>query len=313
MAADTFNDAWTKARLYLPAVPPMLVRDFCQDAYTRACSYRDWGFLRGEGTLSFLAARSISVGVIQGSTAVTSAALFVATDLGRQFRVGTSPVYTVVAYTDTSNITLDRAYAASTDAAATAQILDLYVTTPVDFSHFIIIADPYYQRPIPFWISQDQIGLADPARTVTDTLRYLCSFRPSVLPSTLGQMQYEAWPAPTSARQYPYLYQKQAGKLTETSVLTGVFANRADLLKLGAQMCAAEWPGSNDLKNPYFNPQLAVNLTKQWEYELNKLSLADDDQYPQDLQQVHWDRYVTGPVAPGSWLRQTDATLDDYL
>ncbi len=313
--ADTFEDSWRRARLHFPGVPALLVRDWVQDAYTRACEYRGggWSFLRKSGFLTTLASRSLLVTLTQGSATVTSVGLFVATDAGRQLRLGSDPVYTIASFTDVNTITLDQPYAA-TGGADTATILDAYFTTPTDFKRFLIIGDPYQQRIIPFWFNQDALGVSDPNRLVSDNGPLgLIAHGPSTAVATLGQMQYEYWPYPTSARQYPYLYYRQAERLADASTFPGVFANRSDLFKLGAQLQAAEWPGTADQKNPYYNLALADRLEKKWNYELQLLSLADDNQAPEDLLQADWAARYGGLYTPDSYLRRSDATVLDYI
>lgn len=315
MAAQTFEEAWRLARNHFPGVPPLLVRDWVQDAYTRFCEYRGggWAFLRKEASINILASRSLSITFTQGSTAITSAALFVASDAGRQLKVSTYPIYTIASVTDASNAVLDQSYA-DTGGALTATILDAYMTCPADFKRFVVIVDKYNQRILPFWISQDEQDLSDPARTNSDSgPRYLIAQGFSTATATLGQVRYEFAPYPTSARQYPFLYYRQAERFSETSSLPGVLSNRADLLKLGAQLAASEWPGTLEQKNPYYNLQLAQRFETKWEFDVQQLSLADDNQYPEDLMAVHWARRYFPLAATTNYLRMTDATLADYV
>jgi hypothetical protein len=311
--ADLFEDAWRRAKIQLPAVDAMLVRDWAQDAYNDACTRRAWGWLRKESAISTLASRSVTAGVTQASATVTSTAEFVATDVGRQLRIGSYPFYTIIIFTDASTVILDRAYAGSTDAAATAQILDALVVMPADFSRFLVIADTYNQRPILFGASQDEVGIADPARTNSDYgPRFMVAATFSPVTATLGQVRYECWPLPTAARQFPFLYVRKAERLADTSSLPGVFSNRSDLLKLGCLMNAAGWPGTVDQKNPYYGLEHFDRLQKQWEFQLQKLQLEDDNQYPEDLIAVDWAREYYGLARNTRTLRMTDATVADY-
>lgn len=313
--AQTFENLWRRARNLFPGVPALVVREWGQDAFVDACGRSRWGFLRAEAFLTTLAARNVTVTVTQGSATVTSAAGFVATDQGRQFRIGTYPVYTIRTYTDPNTIVLDRTYQAADGVSVTAQILNAYALLPADFGSFVIVYNPYEQRVIPFSLNQDQLGVADPARTISDSgPRYLVAYKPSGETSTLGQVQYEYHPYPTAARQYPYLYLKEGYRLADTDLLPGVFANRTDVLLLGVQVKAAQWPGSKDQPNPYFNLGLADRLEQQWEKQLQGLWLADDDQYPDQLTQIDWASLIQhGIVHNTSWLRQTDADVSAYL
>ena len=239
--------------------------------------------------------------------------MFTASDAGRQIRVATYPVYTIASVTNASAVVLDMPYA-DVGGALVSTIFNAYFTCPSDFKRFIVIADPYYQRVLPFWFSEDDLALADPARRVSDSgARYLIAQGYSTATATLGQVRYEYWPFPMSERHYPYLYYRQAERLADQSTFPGVFGNRSDFFKLGAQMMAAEYPGTTDLKNPYYNLTLAQRLTARWETELQRLSLADDNQYPEDLMAVNWARRYGVLASTTSLLRQTDATVNDYV
>jgi hypothetical protein len=312
--AQTFENLWRQARNLFPGVPPFVVREWAQDAYERACSQHGWGFLRAEAYLTTLASRSVEVGVTQGSATVTSAGLFTSTDQGRQFRIGTYPVYTIRTFTDASTIVLDRTYQADTDAAATASILDAYALMPADFGRFLLIWNPYEQRTIEWSFNQDRFALADPARSISDTgPRFVVAFTPSGETSTLGRLRYEYHPYPTAARQYPYLYLRAPERLADSQVLPGLFQFNTRVLKKGVELSAAEWPGTTDLPNPYFNLSLADRLKQEWEKDLQILTLRDDDQYPEQLAQVDWARLLVGGLTHNSsWLRQTDASVADY-
>jgi len=100
---------------------------------------------------------------------VTSAGLFVAADAGRQFRVGSSPYYTIQTFTNANTIVLDRVYGETTSAVAVAEIFDGYATMPTDFASFRLIPDPYNQRRLAFWITEDQLNLLDPTYQAGDT------------------------------------------------------------------------------------------------------------------------------------------------
>lgn len=313
--AENFEDVWRRARALFPAVPALVARDFCQDAYTRLCEYRGggWSFLRKEASIDILAARTLSVTFTQGSTAITSAALFVASDAGRQIKVSTYPVYTIASVTDASTAVLDRAYS-DVDGAATATILNAYFVCPADFRRFLVIYDPYYQRILPYWSTTDDLALTDPARTFSDSgPRFLVPQAYSTATATLGQTRYEFQPYPTSARHYPYLYYRAAERFADSTVLPGVLANRSDLLKLGAQVMAAQWPGTADLKNPYYSLSLARDLGKQWDLLVQQASNDDDSQYGEDLMLESWVRRYGGLAPTTQLLRATDATVYDYI
>lgn len=302
-------------RLHVPSAPVFLVREWVNEAWKGACAARRWSFLRGETTLSLAAQRAITAcTVTQGSATVTSAGLFLATDAGRQFYLTGTRIYTVVSVTPPNSLTLDRTYTEPDDSDTAATIGDVYATLPADFASFRVIADPYTQRRLAYWITEDQLNVLDPARTVSDSgPRVLAAKHPSVYPSTLGRVQYEYWPRPTAVRSYPVRYNTQASVLTDTSTLTGVLADAAEVLICGALARAAEWPGTPDLKNPYFNLALADRKQREFAGLVQQLSLRDDDQAPDDLASVRWDRWPLTELAfNDTALRASDAAGGDF-
>ena len=311
--AEDYGTAWRTVRLYVPAAPTFLVREWVNTAWKQLARARHWGFLRGELRLTIQPSRALaSVTVTNGSAIVTSAGLFGNADAGRQFLVGTFPLYTVVSVQNANQITLDQPYGETTGTPA-AQILDGYFTAPTDFESFRLIADPYNERRLAFWISEDQINILDPTRQASDTgPRCLAQVPPSTYPATLGQPRYEYWPRPTAARSYPAFYNKQAAKLTDSSAFSGVLADGADVIVDGALAQAALWPGTTDRSNPYFNPALAREKKTAFLEGIQRLSLRDDDQHPDDLATVHWERWPLADLAYNDQaLRATDATVAD--
>lgn len=314
ITADCFGDIWRMVKLHAPGAPFGLVRDWTDAAYKTLCQRRPWGFTRVEYHLTTLAQRSLTVTFTLGSKTITSTAGFVvATDPGRQIRVGTYPVYTIDTVTDTSTATLDLAWS-GTPGAQTAQILNAYVTLPDDFGAFELVTDPSNQRLIGWWYTQEDLGRLDPVRTSSDANpRALISRKLSACTSTLGQVVYEWWPYPTTAKAYPCFYRQRGLSPADTTRLQGVLAQRGDIIQTGALAACAMWPGTAEQKNPYFNLQTARMLKDDFDRECAKLELRDDDQDQQTwvAQPYHhwamWDLY--GDTAS---LRSSAATTSDY-
>lgn len=314
--AQSYSEVVRTVRLYASTAPLFLVREWINDAYKDLTRSRNWSFLRGEMALTIAAARALAaVTVTLGSTTVTSAGLFVAADAGRQFAVGTYPLYTVQSVPDANTIILDRAYAGDTGAPTTAKIFDGYAVMPADFGSFRVIADTYNRRRLAFWIHEDELNLVDPARDCSDSgPRVLVAASPSTFTATAGRIRYEYWPQPTSARYYPALYNKQADALSEVDTFTGVLADGGDVLVTGALAKAAEWPGTPDVRNPYFNANLAVAKRGEFLDKVQKLALKDDAHYGDDLIPVDWASMPLSTLAyDATGLRATDATLADYF
>lgn len=311
---QTFGDTWRGVRLNVPDAPAMLCRQWTQDAWNDLAQRYGWGFLVNAGQITFLASRSLAVTVAQGSAVVTSAGLFVATDAGRTFSVGTYPLYQIQSVDSVNQITLALPFYGTGAGAVTGYIQDAYTTMPEDFGRFVVIVDPINQRFIPWWATQEEIDLLDPTRTSVESVpRMLGAAQASQLPQTLGQMQYELWPKPSAAGALQYYIVKTPTALADASYFPGVLRNRTDILRTGAQAKCARWPGTADRKNPYFNLALATQLQNEFDKQILRLDLRDDDQFQQSWSTIPWNRWSAWAWAYDTRLLQaSDATIADY-
>lgn len=314
MPGTSFGDVWRRVRLHASAAPFALVRGWTQDAYNAVHDRRPWVWSTKETRLSILSARSITVATLQGSTLLQSAAAFVASDAGRQFRVGSYPLYTIISVEDTSNCTLDQPYAAAS-GSQTGQILSAYQTLPEDFGAFLLVIDPTVQRQLAWWYTQEQLAMIDPTRISSGTpQRALVATTDSPAIATLGQARSEWWPYPLSATQYPAWYRTRPSDLQDTDLLKGVLATRTDVLEKGALARCAQWPGTAEVKNPYFNPSLAKQLADEFDRECAKLELRDDDQAQQSWVALPYHQWPAwGLSGTTEQLRASDATVADYF
>lgn len=161
----TFGQAWNQAWLDVPDAGPLQVRQWTQNGYKGICDARQWSWRIVRSAFLLEASREPVVTVTRGSATVTSAAGFIAGDQGRQFRVGTYPVYNIVTYTDPSTILLDRPYEGATAVGTDAEILSAYVTAPANLEAIQIVVDLVNQVRIGHWYTQEQLSLLDPTRT----------------------------------------------------------------------------------------------------------------------------------------------------
>jgi len=311
----TFGECWRLVRLSIPSATPFLVQSWVQDTYRQLSDRRPWNYLTIQGELAYQAQRTLTCTPVNGSTTVTSAAQFLAADAGRQFRVGTYPIYTILSVDVTLSIAeLSLPYYGMTTGAVTATILDAYGTLPATFEKFSIVTDPINQRLVPWWASQEELALLDPTRQASDsTPRLLIASSPSVYVPTLGQINYEYWPKPSAAGALQYYGINRPVLTGDDTVLPGLLGDRPDILRTGALAKAAAWPGTQDLKNPYFNLNLAMQLQAQFEALALQLDLRDDDIGQQSWSVIPWQRWSTWNWAyDTTLLRMTDATIGNY-
>ena len=308
----TFGDVWRRVRLETGA-PFGLCRTWAQEAYEVLAERRPWVWQMRETRLSIAAARSLTVTFTQDARTITSAAGFQASDAGRQIRVGTYPFYTITVVQDASNAVIDLPYAGVSGAAA-AQILSAFQIMPADFGAFLLVIDQTALRQVAWWFTQEELARYDPTRAVAgDPQRALLATTPSPAPTTLGQMRYEWWPTPVSARVYPAWYRARPAQLGDDDLLQGVLGDRGLILKTGALAACARWPGTVDAKNPHFNLALARDLADRFDRECAALELRDDDQAQQSWVALPYHRWPAwGLGGDTTVLRASDATLADY-
>lgn len=314
MAAKTFGDVWRRVALQVPGAPVSLVQEWVQSSYNTLLGNGHWAWLRATTVLTTQAQRTLAlVNFTQGLQAITSAALFLPTDVGRQIRIPNETIYTINTVVDPSNATLTIPFA-EPDTAASARIQDYYLAMPEDFRSVYSITDMDLQRPIAWWISRDRLDLFDPARISSNNkLRVLASYELSLVTSQLGRVLYEGWPPATSVGQYQMMYFKRTDTLTDDSPFQGVLSTYTDALIEGALSWASRWPGTTDKKNPYFNLALAKQHQDRFDAERQTLKVMDDDQYLMMMEQINLSKFGLAALAADTTLmRESDATLADY-
>jgi len=312
--AATFESVWRKVALQASAVPPLLVRSYVQDAFQEACQGRRWSFLRRETKLTTQASRAVTAVATLGSTALTGGA-FVAGDLDRQIRTTNSGVpYTIVAVDPGfTAVTLDQAYRGAT-GSTDFTILDAFLYMPADFDGCRTLGNLQYQRPMPWWITTEQLDTWDPNRIWGTSLARCIAAKGvwQVGTTYLGRQVYEWWPYPSGGGIYDFSYYATADP-ADTDLLQGQLALRSHVLEVGALAACALYPGTAEKKNPYFNTALAQTLEKKWQEGLQELSVRDEDTSPaEEFNRTDW-RWLWGGLPMDSHgLRSTDASVEDY-
>lgn len=315
MPAQTFYDLKMAMGLSVPNASIFLIERWVKNAFRELADRRQWSWQLIQGQIVWQDARDLTAVVTTfGSTTVTSTGSFLAADAGRNFRVGTYPIYTITTFTDANTITLDRPYEGLTDGSGDAQILDAYATLPANFENFLMVLDPVNQRLIPWWASWEEMSLLDPVRAAAASVpRLLGSAIPSTYQATLGRSVYEYYPKPTAHGALQYYAKALPISLADTDPIPGSLSARVDVLETHVLMQAARWPGTTDLKNPYFNLALARDLRVEFERGANQLDIRDDDLYQQSFDKLPWQRWGTLAWAYDTRLLQaTDSTLTDY-
>jgi hypothetical protein len=113
-----------------------------------------------------------------------------------------------------------------------------------------------------------------------------------------GVPRYELWPRPIlTPYVYPFLYAKKLPDLTDSNpVLPEFVARRGDILLEMALDRASRWPGTETMRNPYYDLNLARDHAAKSENLIYELERKDDDTAAFDMS------YKTVPYYPAPWL-----------
>lgn len=124
---------------------------------------------------------------------------------------------------------------------------------------------------------------------------------------TTGVPRYELWPRPVAnPRVYPFTYIAKLPDLSDSlPTLPDFIARRGDVL---LEMCleqAAMWPGTETMRNPYYDLALANRHNARSEMMINELEMKDDNTATADLVYTNMD-WAPAPWLDGSY-QQTHA------
>jgi hypothetical protein len=313
--ADTAGKVARLIQLHVPTAPYFLVMFWLDQVYKDACShFASWSWLRAQSQIITNVAKTGTCNVTFGSTLVNDLTMGVAaTDVNRQFRVGSSsPIYTILSVDTTvspANFTLDQVYGAPTASATAATIGDFYITMPTDFARFIDVLDPLNNWRLRYWITEEELNSWDSQRSATGTPRVLASRILATTAAQAGQVQYELWPYQLNQYVYPMYYVRQPENLTDSTVFLGPLAQNGAVLLTGVLARCAAWPGLDGKKNPYYNLALAIAKEKEYQHELGQLENRDQEIYPSDWEAVSWINRASWAPLDAKFMMSHDSGL----
>lgn len=273
--ADTFSDLWRALRLHVPQLPAPLAQRLINDRYRRALERRPWSSLRKEFGIQVSASKETgTIAATRGQAVVVGTGTsFAATDLGRQIQIGGVGIpYTITEVASATSLTLDRVFAAPTNATATYKIIDAYITPPADFMRWLVVMDHVRGWRLHTWVTQDQLAMADPQRTSAGQPWVVADRR-----RVAAGMSYELWPYPNSDQWYHAYYIARGGDLVDPDD-EPIWPLRGDEILKGALADVTRWPGMADQPNPLFGQRgLADSYQAEYEDLLNELERQDED------------------------------------
>jgi hypothetical protein len=284
----------------------MLTRYWATKAYQDICDKRPWSWLRAESEFLINTQKTGTVNVTRNSATVSGGSMsYASSDADRQFRISPGPVYTIIA-ADATSYTLDRVYGGATATAASATVLDAYITVPSDFQRFLAVIDVSNNWQLHLWITEDELNSWDAQRSSSGTAWAVVSRRLATAGALTGRIQYELWPYCTSEKNYPYYYIRRPEDLTDDTAFLGPLAKDSNIMVSMALAQCAKWPGVEGKRNPYFNLALAAQLDKEADQALDRMMVLDEEIYMTWLQTVNYSRIPFAPL-DSRYLQNHDA------
>lgn len=219
----------------------------------------------------------------------------------RQIRLsGSLPTFTIVAVRSATEVLLDLPWGGAT-VTTSYSLVKRYYTLAHDLKDVLWVFDPVQGVPLAVHYPQAQLNTEDPRRDETGDPRLISDFRPSAC----GNMQYEVYPLPSTARQLPFMYVRQWPELRKDSDRLPPFLN-PNLILYGAQSQALRTRVEKD--DPFYDPAAANYYEQLFLQELESAIVADEGKAQQQLTQElsRW-----GVPGGANWAQSHDVSIYD--
>jgi hypothetical protein len=286
--------------LWNPDADPLLIAKWINNHYRSILAARRWygTLVRGQIVVPQM--------VMGGTATVNTGDADVAgngttwdpTIIGQQFRIGYQSQWRKIIALDQANqvLTLDMPYAGQPRTTG-YQITTIWVTLGNNINSVLKAVNQQQGWPMSVNVPQQTLDELDPWRTEIGWARCLASKEPT--PD--GQLQVEIWPAPLSPQAFPFLAFMQPADLVGDDDSPVVYI-RSDVIVSLAISDALVWRGPK--KNPYYDPQVAMQKKAYAVTEIEKMMNDDDTRYSQD---ASWDYGFEGAGGRGYMWAQSHA------
>lgn len=198
----------------------------------------------------------------------------------RQLRTGFNhPIFSIMAVPDAGTLVLDNAWGGPALNNVSYYILKMYYTLFPNIRRIIFVVDQQQGIPLNWQRTQQELNVTDPQRTDnSDPLAFV-----SAWPNPNGNMQWEVWPAPTSARQIQVLATLQWPELVNPEDLPPSFLEPT----IFTDMAIAEGMRHKLSKD---DPWYDLKAAQQWQFEADKkiqdALIGDEDRAVMDYQSM---------------------------
>lgn len=129
--------------------------------------------------------------------------------------------------------------------------------------------------------------------------------------ASAGQKRFELWPRPINTGYvFPYIYRRVPPPLTDAQPqLPEPLARRGDVVLEKALAKCASWPGTDTMRNPYYDLQLARMHELKAAAMINELELKDDATASKNLMYSSLPYHTNAIVFDGNYLQRHDGPL----
>ena len=166
MALDTFDSITRAVLMHCPKADVNLARVWVRNAFRELAERRPWSWLIRRG--QFLIPTAYTTGTVSvtrdSNTVNGSGVVWTSAMVGRQFRVGNGPLYTIKDLLSSTCLLLTDNYGGSTESGVTYSIYQAYVTAPNDFLTFVTVTYPSKRWKLLTNIQQAELDRSDPDR-----------------------------------------------------------------------------------------------------------------------------------------------------
>ncbi len=280
--ANTFNKIWRSLSMYNTDIPPRLIQDWVEEAWTKVCDAKLWSWALDEGQFETLA--SVDAGtltLVNGDATVTSDGTpFLSAHAGLQLKMG-SHVFTIDTITSSSIVEIDRTWPLASTTKS-GKVISTYFQAPTDFYGFVSVIDVEAGQRIWTNIDIKHLDRLDARRTSSGTPTILADLKWKTTPSSATTVPtYELWPHATTKRAYRILYWKVPALFSRTVALPHTISDR--ILKNYARAMMSTWPGDNKNPNRMHSRISAKDFMDRFEDDLLDAMVRDDEIYDTDM------------------------------
>lgn len=280
--ANTFNKIWRSLSMYNADIPPRLIQDWVNEAWTKVYDSKLWSWAVAESQLETILPVSLGdLTLTNGSAAIVSTtSLITSAMVGQQIKIN-SQVYTIDSQSDSDNAVLDRTWGQASGTQS-GQVLTAYVSAPTDFYGFVSVIDTEAGRRIWTNIDMKHIDRTDPKRNASGTPTVLADRKWKTSPSSATTVpMFELWPHASDVRVYRLLYWKVPADFSRSAGLPHTISDR--LIKNYARAQMAKYPGTIERPNPMQSRLEAATYMAEFRDDLQDSMIKDDEIFDTDM------------------------------